>query len=100
MSDIEVVLLDGIGLFFFIIPGVIAYAVDFNNGTIYLPHGKASSIENLDIKNMTAINVGKESLTNEKIKTIVAKSVGHNVDNSQAQVYKVDNNGKKVALSI
>lgn len=35
--DIGVVLLDGVGLLFFIIPGVIAYAVDFSNGTIYLP---------------------------------------------------------------
>jgi len=35
--DIGVALLDGIGLLFFIIPGVIAFAVDFNNGTIYLP---------------------------------------------------------------
>jgi hypothetical protein len=39
--DIGVVLLDGIGLLFFIIPGVIAYAVDFSNGTIYLPGGSA-----------------------------------------------------------
>lgn|GEM_PF-299227 len=35
--DWRVVLLDGIGLFFFFIPGVIAFAVDFLNGTIYLP---------------------------------------------------------------
>lgn len=35
--DVGVVLLDGVGLFFFIIPGIIAYAVDFSNGTIYLP---------------------------------------------------------------
>ena len=27
--DVGVALLDGIGLFFFIIPGIIAYAVDF-----------------------------------------------------------------------
>ena len=35
--DLGVVLLDAIGLFFFIIPGVIAFAVDYSNGTIYLP---------------------------------------------------------------
>ncbi|MDH3808256.1 MAG: hypothetical protein OES29_06465, partial [Desulfuromonadales bacterium] len=39
--DVGVAVLDGIGLLFFIIPGVIAYAVDFSNGTIYLP-GTAS----------------------------------------------------------
>ncbi len=35
--DVGIAVLDGIGLLFFIIPGVIAYAVDFSNGTIYLP---------------------------------------------------------------
>jgi hypothetical protein len=35
--DVGIVILDGIGLLFAIIPGVIAFAVDFSNGTIYLP---------------------------------------------------------------
>ena len=37
--DPGVVLLDGIGLFFFLIPGLVAFAVDLSNGTIYLPGG-------------------------------------------------------------
>ncbi len=37
--DIGVALLDAVGLFLFFIPGVIAFAVDFSNGTIYLPSG-------------------------------------------------------------
>jgi hypothetical protein len=37
--DAGVAVLDGIGLLFFILPGVIAFAVDFGNGTIYLPAG-------------------------------------------------------------
>ena len=37
--DAGVAVLDAIGLLFFIIPGVIAFAVDFGNGTIYLPSG-------------------------------------------------------------
>jgi hypothetical protein len=35
--DLAVALMDGIGLFFFIIPGVIAFAVDIDTGAIYLP---------------------------------------------------------------
>jgi hypothetical protein len=35
--DAGVAILDGLGLLFGIIPGVIAFAVDFSNGTIYLP---------------------------------------------------------------
>jgi len=35
--DAGIAILDGIGLLFAIIPGVIAFCVDFSNGTIYLP---------------------------------------------------------------
>ncbi len=37
--DPVVAIANGVGLLFFIVPGVIAYAVDFSNGTIYLPSG-------------------------------------------------------------
>lgn len=35
--DWGVVLLDGIGLLLFFVPGVVAFAVDFATGAIYLP---------------------------------------------------------------
>ena len=42
--DPGVAVLDGIGLLFFIIPGVIAFAVDFGNGCIYYsPSDKRAS---------------------------------------------------------
>jgi hypothetical protein len=37
--DVGVVILDAVGLLFFILPGVIAFAVDFSDGTIYLSGG-------------------------------------------------------------
>ena len=37
--DPAIVILDGIGLFFFIIPGLVAFAVDFSTGAIYFPSG-------------------------------------------------------------
>jgi hypothetical protein len=37
--DGGVAVLDAIGLLFFILPGVVAFAVDFSQGTIYLPGG-------------------------------------------------------------
>lgn len=42
MIDWKIAALDGLGLLFFFIPGVIAFAVDFHNGTIYLPPGEYS----------------------------------------------------------
>ena len=37
--DPNILILDGVGLIFFIIPGLIAYLVDFATETIYLPEG-------------------------------------------------------------
>lgn len=41
--DPVVAITNGVGLLFFIVPGVIAYAVDFSNGTLYLPSGHAAA---------------------------------------------------------
>lgn len=41
--DPVVAIANGVGLLFFIVPGVVAYAVDFSNGTIYLPSGHTSA---------------------------------------------------------
>ena len=48
--DSGVAILDGIGLLFFLIPGIIAFAVDFNNGTIYLPGTALGPVDPDDIK--------------------------------------------------
>jgi hypothetical protein len=38
--DPAIAVLDGIGILFFVIPGLIAFAVDFTTGAIYLPEGR------------------------------------------------------------
>lgn len=42
--DPVVAIANGVGLLFFIIPGVIAFAIDFSNGAIYLPGGKRAEL--------------------------------------------------------
>ena len=43
--DPAIVLLDAAGLLFFLVPGVIAFAVDIASGAIYLPKGGKSVID-------------------------------------------------------
>lgn len=43
--DPHVAILDALGLLLFIIPGVIAFAVDFTTGCIYLPGGGKASLD-------------------------------------------------------
>ncbi|MBZ5874742.1 hypothetical protein [Chromohalobacter israelensis] len=45
--DPAVAIADGVGLLFYIIPGVIAYAIDFSNGTIYLPSRDTAAVNTL-----------------------------------------------------
>jgi len=40
--DPAVVIMDGIGLLFWVIPGLVAFAVDFATGAIYSPSGRFS----------------------------------------------------------
>lgn len=42
--DVGIAVLDGVGLLFFLIPGLIAYAIDFSNGTIYVPPGELDTL--------------------------------------------------------
>lgn len=45
--DVGVVALNGIGLLLFLLPGVIAFAVDFSTGAIYLPGTHAANEDEL-----------------------------------------------------
>lgn len=70
--DPLVAVLDGVGLLFFLIPGVIAFAVDFNNHSIYLPHGHHSHL------------TGK--LDKDGIEQFIRAQTGMSVDLRQANV--------------
>lgn len=37
--DPNILILDGVGLLFFIVPGLVAFGIDFYTGAIYLPDG-------------------------------------------------------------
>ena len=52
--DVGIAALDAIGLLFFFIPGVVAFAVDFSNGTIYLPGGHSAQLSSDQMKTIAA----------------------------------------------
>lgn len=96
--DAGVAVLDGIGLLFFIIPGVIAYAVDFSNGTIYLPGGKRAALENPeDLADIYAVNLGKENLSAKDIQKAIYAKTGKIVDVDTAKTMPL-NAEQKAAL--
>jgi hypothetical protein len=75
--DLSIVLLDGLGLLLFFIPGVVAFIVDFATGAIYLPPGYGDAG---DPAQWRVVHVPKDELTREKIAEVVARETGRPVD--------------------
>lgn len=74
--DPAIVVLDGIGLLFFLIPGVIAFAVDFSNGTIYLPRGVSKFLEP---NNVREVKFDKKYATYAAIERILKDESGRDI---------------------
>ena len=81
--DAGVAILDGIGLLFGIIPGVIAFAVDFSNGTIYLPG--TLRVSN-DLKDMKQVKFDPKHSTMTSIAMIIKKETGKDVSFDQDNI--------------
>jgi hypothetical protein len=86
--DVGIAVLDGIGLLFFLIPGIIAYAVDFNNGTIYLPGTSRSSLE---INNFKEVKFDPKNSSMADIEKIIKNETGYDVNlyDSRMQIVKL-----------
>ena len=93
--DVGVAVLDGIGLFFFLIPGIIAYAVDFSTGAIYLP-GWTAQVPS-DIKQVK-FDPKNSSMTD--IEEIVKKETGCEVRlyRSKMQIVKMESSEEMMTL--
>jgi hypothetical protein len=72
--DVGVVLLDGAGLLLFVIPGVIAFAVDFITGCIYLPPSEKQFYEK------GKAHVPPEQMTRARLEGIVRQQTGKTID--------------------
>ncbi len=71
--DWGIVALDAIGLLLFFVPGVIAFAVDFNNGTIYLPSGSYGQTPPDKHRILRPIVVPRSQLTPAAIEQLIAR---------------------------
>lgn len=82
--DAGVAILDGLGLLFGIIPGVIAFAVDFSNGTIYLPG--TTRIGSLDLKNIKEVKFDPKHTSLASIERIIKDETGCEVKFGQDNI--------------
>jgi hypothetical protein len=77
--DALVVVLDGILLFAFFVPGVVAFGVDFATGAIYLPAGQTNFLKSKSAANLEDVHIVRidpDKLNIDTIKLVVEEYTG------------------------
>lgn len=82
--DVKIAVLDGVGLFFFLVPGLVAFAVDFYQGTIFLPGTYSGSTES----GLQEIKI-TGPVTEEAIEKALKESLGQDIDLSNPNVQAI-----------
>jgi len=83
--DPAIAALNGVGLLFFFVPGVIAFAVDFSNGTIYLPAGRSAANGQSDTQSEEVIQISFEGHPDRaELAQIIQREAGLTLDLAQA----------------
>jgi hypothetical protein len=80
--DVGVAVLDGIGLLFFLVPGIVAFGVDFATGAIYLPPSSSAQLEikPSNLQDAKIIVVDARTLTLQDIEKVVEKEIRQDID--------------------
>ncbi len=71
--DLGVVALDGVGLLLFFVPGVIAFAVDFATGAIFLPPDYALADPATGLRQ---VRLDPSELTRQRVEAVVRERTG------------------------
>jgi hypothetical protein len=80
--DPAIVVLNAVGLLFFIVPGVIAFAADFSNGTIYLPGGKHAAAGSTEAATRM-VYVGDKINDSAAVAKVLSDATGQSIDAAQ-----------------
>lgn len=96
--DMHVVIMDAIGLVFGVIPGLVAFAVDYHTGAIYLPKGHARSKgknkRRTEIGGLIVIRVDPKSLSPKTISDIITAEMGFSVLMKDPELVMVEVQGE------
>ena len=87
--DPKVAIMDTILMVFFLIPGAIAFGVDFATGAIFLPRGKKAWSKLNSPDDITVIKVDPEKLNKEMLEKILSEYTGKKIilDEQNLQVF-------------
>ena len=68
--------LNAVGILFYVIPGLIAFGIDFATGAIYLPGGTSAQVDPQALQNLVDAD---GQIDNAKLKVLIEQSTGHSL---------------------
>ncbi|MDZ4337243.1 MAG: polyribonucleotide nucleotidyltransferase [Pseudomonas sp.] len=68
--------LNAIGILFYVIPGLIAFGIDFATGAIYLPGGLTSQVDPQELQNVVDADGKVDPI---KLKALIEVQTGHSL---------------------
>lgn len=92
--DPVVAALDAIGILFYVIPGLIAFAVDFATGAIYLPDGQTAQVAPEALREAVTADGKVDSV---RLKSIIARETGHDLPLDNPQLLQRSGNLQQLA---
>ena len=93
--DPMIVVLDAVGLLFYVIPGLIAFGVDFATGAIYYPPGKTAYIAPEKLREAVSTD-GK--VDNSKLQAILESELGHSFPLNDPRLIQHKGSTQQLAL--
>lgn len=97
--DPVVALLDGVGLLLYVIPGLVAFAIDFHQGTIYLPNGGLSDAEDVDLDSARQVNIDGP-INKESVEHAIREATGKQIDLNARNVQVINLNKKQSSFQL
>ena len=93
--DPMIVVLDAVGLLFYVIPGLIAFGVDFATGAIYFPAGKTAQIAPEKLRE--AIDADGK-VDNSKLQAILESELGRSFPLNDPRLIQHKGSAQQLAM--
>ncbi|MNV83437.1 hypothetical protein D3C71_1772450 [compost metagenome] len=68
--------LNAVGILFYVIPGLIAFGIDFATGAIYLPNGHSAQVDPQELRKVVDAE-GK--IDHARLKVLIEQQTGHSL---------------------
>ena len=83
--DPAVAIMNGVGLLLFVIPGLVAFAIDFSTGAIYLPPDEANRDGEPRV-----VHLDLDEITPEKLKALLREHTGREITLTERELHVLE----------